>query len=220
MKPARLVRTVAMGVVVLAMIIGAYVCLTLKPQIYSAQADLYFLVPTSVRFDGNAFGEDNRSLIFFAGLVEREWDHGRGYPDLASPVAPLSATGLTSAVTVTLPNTAGQFERSFTFQKLIIQAIDPTQAGAQRRLDATIAALEEISRSVQQERNVRTDDFITTYVAPEKPAARATTGTPNRSIVAIGGIGVILIALINSRRRHRLADDVEPSVLSPLPATG
>lgn len=204
---AGLVRRVwVFGVIGLMATAGLVVKTAHEPGLYWGSADVVLLTPPSAKAP-NTIGLVSGSLIATAGLIQRQVSGGPAASHVVSDDVTLLDEGVTSGVTVTLPNAGGQWANNFEKAVLHVQSVDPVESVALSRLRAMVASVQSALAARETEAHVQSEHRIGTDVTPSTLTVRHFTGKTGRSIAASGLVGLSATAafmVFVDRRRHGL----------------
>lgn len=176
------------------------------PGLYFGSADVVFVMPSSEQIP-NALGVYPGSLIATAGVIQREVSKGPDTAHVVSDDVTIVDEGETSAVSVTLPNSGGQWANNFEKAALHVQAVDPDQAVALDKLQSTVATIRATLAAREDAANVAADRRIRTEVSPNPLRVDLLSGERKRAIAASMALGLgatfALMVLVDRRRRTR-----------------
>lgn len=179
--------------VVLAGIVITVVSVALVPGpkgVYWARTDLVFLPPRSS--DVSPYGPDSYEVVYFAAVVEREFNGGGVRIRGASSDAALFGFGVRSGYAVGMPNSGSQWRPSYFSPKLNVEVVDPDEAVARERMAEVLNRLNTIVRQRQVDANVSPGSMVTTTTIPERPTVTYATGSARRQQVALVLLGLLL----------------------------
>jgi hypothetical protein len=173
------------------------------PGVYYGRVDVIFLRPVT-QIVPNGLSVNSQSVIATAGVVQREVSGGRPDSRVTSDQVTIVGQGIKEGVSVSLPNSGGQWANNFDRAVLIVQVADKTPQGAQERLRSTIAQINETLQRRQSEAEVQPDLFIRTKLSPQTPQVYYETGNSKRAVMATLLLGAALtwgaLVLVESRR--------------------
>jgi hypothetical protein len=150
------------------------------------------------------------SLIYTAGIVQRDIDNGDPYMHAASQSVTLLDKGVYNGRQITLPDTGGQWSHNFDQAELDVQISGRDPQEVSLRMTRTLALIDSTLEYRQQSAGVRAQNFITTRVTPEKPVIVAVSGKHGRAMVMslVLGLACSLSAVrVADRRRRILKED-------------
>jgi hypothetical protein len=175
-----------------------------SPGVYYGSADVVFVLPASTRTP-NALGLFPSSLIATASVVQREVSGGPDSAHVVSGNVTIVDEGETSGVSVTLPNTGGQWANNFEQASLHVQVSDPNEAVALDRLASTVALIQSTLLAREDAANVSVDRRIRTEVSPRQLSVKHLTGQRMKALAATVALGlgatVALMVLADPSRR-------------------
>ena len=180
--------------------------------VYATRVNLVFLPPSSETSDANTLHFSSESLIDFAAVIERAYNGNAQQPRYSSIDAPIYGDGETSGVKVFLPNAGGQWSSDFRDATLVVEVVDPNRETVTKRLDATIAKVQELARGWQLDAGVNPDQRISVLVSDDTSGVRFVQGSTVRAAGAIvllglvaGGVAAVLLDRALSRRSRTRA---------------
>ncbi|MET4620156.1 hypothetical protein ABIE18_001596 [Arthrobacter sp. 2762] len=144
--------------------------------VYWTQAEVSFVAPTGEP----AYwvpGGDVAALVPFAALVEKRVNDDSGSVNLVLSRGTLYGAGVKQGYSVTLPNTGGQWTKSFSRPVLAVQVVDSSAERVNEVLSVVIKRIQEESTSLQKETDVH-GAVITTVTTPSSPEIIFGGGTP------------------------------------------
>jgi hypothetical protein len=181
--------------------------------VYSTEVNVMFLPPDGVLMD------QSESLIYFAAVVERQFNGGHPALKLSSNVATLYGAGVRNGYTVSLYDTGGQWQTNFNRPVLQVEVVDSGQAAVQSQLDAILARIDTIAVDTQKAAGVKPSLMIRGNVSPAPPVIVEVRGSKWRAAAGIAclglGIGVGACYYLDRvlMRRPRLRQQPESPVL-------
>lgn len=190
--------------------------------VYWARVDVVFLRPSEPS-SPNTLSRSATRVIEAASVIQREVN-GIDGTHVVSDSVTIVDEGIREGVRVQLPNAGGQLANNFNRPFLTVDVVDPTEEGAQRLLDATLAKINESLAQRQEAAGVSLASRLTTELSPPRPAISYATGLPKRAaaVTALVGLGLTFAALVglerrgSFRREPRSAERVRPSGLVPV----
>jgi hypothetical protein len=199
---------------------AAAVTLPRVEGVYWTRVSVVFLAPTSPLND-NALTPTPEALVAFAAIVERELNNAPTVDRFSSQGATLYGSGVRKGTTVELVNSGNQWSPSFGDPVLTIDTVDSTEQLVRDDVEASVARIEELALTLQQQAGVAETDLITTLPSPESPVVSFTRGNRLRAtggIVALGLLAAAGAALATDRvllARSRRRDGDAPEVAAP-----
>lgn len=159
-------------------------------------------------------GTDDESVIAFAGVVAQEINGTRPAPRYASRDAPLYGVGVRDGVLVGLPNSGGQWARSFARAEIEIQIVARTSEEVQVRQRDLLARVFQIARD--QQRSASPKQRIRASVVPLTSGIQEISATRSSQLLALvalcsaalvvaGWAAVRFDGWVNSSARSRTA---------------
>lgn len=128
-------------------------------------------------------GADDESVIAFAGVVAQEINGTRPAPRYASRDAPLYGVGVRQGVLVGLPNSGGQWARSFARAEIEIQIVARTPDEVQVRQRSLLARVFQITRD--QQRSASPKQRIRASVVPLTSGIQEISATRSSQLLAL-----------------------------------
>ena len=186
--------------------------------VYDARFALVFLSPTSATIDNNTLRSNStaKSLIEFAGIVEREYHGNAPRTRFSSPDATLYGAGILSGTQVFQPNAGGQWASHFNEATLVVESVESSRAGALAAVDKVIAEIQSIAARRQADAGVPPQNLISVIVSDETSRVDYVDGDAKRAAAALlalglgGGVGAAIAVdrwLVTRRERRGLAVD-------------
>lgn len=170
---------------------GAMGISALAGGVYWTRVDVVFLAPPTVT-DPNALRATSKSLIDFAAIVERKYTGNTQVPRFSTEEATLYGSGVRVGQKVTLLNSGGQWNDSFTRPMLRVEVVDGSEALVKAAVTDIVAQLDEIARAEQASAQVPPAAFITTLMSPETAVVSTADGSRLRAAAAIALLGAFL----------------------------
>lgn len=137
--------------------------------VFYSHADVLFLPPPA-SVGGNSLRADPGRTVYYAAIVERQFNSER--PDnIPRPTsAPLYGTGIQDGYAVYLPNAGGQWQSNFNKPALTVEVVGKTSSEVQKNMDQIVQRIQELARVPQKEMGIKSGSFIATELSPEKPS--------------------------------------------------
>jgi len=111
-------------------------------------------------------GSQDEDIIGFATLVAAEINDGRPAGGYARADAPFYGAGVRQGVMVSLPNTGGQWQASYSQADIEIQIVGKTHAWVAERQQELTDTVQARARELQEGLGAASDTRITTSIAP------------------------------------------------------
>jgi hypothetical protein len=185
------------------------------PGVYFGSADVVLVLPPSPRTP-NALGLSPVSLIATAGVLQREVSGGPDAAHVVSGEVTIVDEGEMNGVSVTLPNSGGQWANNFERASLHVQAADRDQAVALDRLRSTVAAIQSTLAAREDAANVLPERRIRTEISPTQLSVALLSGERKRAMAASAALGLgitfALMVLVDARRFRRFGQSSAGSV--------
>ena len=186
--------------------------------VYDARLALVFLPPTSATIDNNTLGSNStaKSLIEFAGIVEREYHGNAPRTRFSSPDATLYGAGIHSGTQVFQPNSGGQWSSRFNEATLIVEAVESNREDAVAAAHTVIGEIQSIAARRQAAAGVAPQNSISLIISDETSRVHYVDGDARRAAAALlalglgGGVGAAIAVdrwIVNRRVRRQLAVD-------------
>ncbi|WP_068401133.1 hypothetical protein [Kribbia dieselivorans] len=137
--------------------------------VYFAQVNVVFMPPVEADVP-NGLRNPSESLIATAGIIQREVSGGKAHSQVVSESVTIAAEGVRTGERVRLPNTGGQWANHFDKAVLDVQAVDVTEVGARRRLDALVDDIVATLNRRQQRAGIDPTIWVRTRLSPTDPA--------------------------------------------------
>lgn len=169
--------------------------------IYYVSADVLFLPPPAA-VGGNSLRADPGRTVYYAAIVERQFNGEEGLSVPRSTSAPLYGTGIRSGYAVYLPNAGGQWQTNFNRPLITVEVVGETSQIVQEQLDGIVARLQTLALVPQLELGVKPESYISTEISPAKPNIAHMGIRNSRAEVALGLITVglsIAVPLVGDR---------------------
>lgn len=160
-------------------------------------------------------GTNDPSVISFAGAIVDEINNGHSTPLYGWATAPIYGAGMRQGISVSLPNSAGQWSFAIATAEIDIQIVGPTEDWVQRQQRSVLANIAAATKA--QPRATSTSGHIAARIEPLSNQIQHVQ--PSRSIrmmalAALGLAGVIaagtisvlvdgLAGYVRARRRSR-----------------
>jgi len=172
-------------------------------SVYSAEVNVMFLPPDGVLMD------QTESLIYFAAMVERDFNQGHTEPRVSSASATLYGAGVRKGYSVSLFDTGGQWQTNFNRPVLQVEVVDSSPAAVQTQLDAILAKIDSIAAQAQSRSGVASAKMIRSNQSPNPAVIVRAGGSRWRATAGMIflGLGVAIGAcyytdrILASRRR-------------------
>lgn len=172
-------------------------------SVYSAEVNVMFLPPDGVLMD------QTESLIYFAAMVEREFNQGHSVPRVSSASATLYGAGVRQGYSVSLFDTGGQWQTNFNRPVLQVEVVDSSAVAVQTQLDAIFTRIDKIAVQAQTEAGVNPAKMIRSNLSPSPSVIVHVGGTRWRATAGVLclGLGLAIGAcyytdrILASRRR-------------------
>jgi hypothetical protein len=148
------------------------------------------------------------ALVPFAALVEKRVNDDSASVNLVLSRGTLYGAGVKHGYSVTLPNTGGQWTKSFSRPVLAVQVVDSSAERVNEVLSAVIERIKEESAALQQEQDVH-GALITTVTTPSSPEIIFGGGTQTDRVkgasawLALSGAAAIAFAATVERQIAR-----------------
>lgn len=170
------------------------VLLGVSGGVYATQTVVQFIhvEPSQSAINPNSDIE-NGNFIAFAGAVASEVNNGRPAEGYAWETAPLYGAGIRQGVRVALPDSGGQWMRSYNRAELVIQVVGPTRDWVQVRQQQLLDKVAESSRSLQGSA-YNSRQSIRTSVVPLTTTIEHVTASRGQQLAAI--LAVMIAAVV------------------------
>lgn len=157
--------------------------------VYTAQVDAVFLAPTPTD-SGNPIEGRSDSLIYFAAIVEREFNEGQVTGRLATPDATLAGAGVRQGYTVTMPNVGGQWQTNFGRPVLSVEVVDSSPELVRTVLSDQVNRIRELTDGLQQ--SVAPANRIRVGLSPAEAQVAYVGGSRSKVLVGVAAIGFMV----------------------------
>lgn len=190
--------------------------------VFYASTDVLFLPPPA-SVGGNSLRADPGRTVYYAAIVERQFngEHPDNTPRPTS--APLYGTGVRNGYAVYLPNAGGQWQTNFNKAAIRVEVVGESGDQARQQMDDIVQKLRAMAKVPQDEMGVIPESYISTELSPEKPNVLYLGVRNSRAefaliMLTLGlAIGVAHIGdgLIGYFSRHRMRSSKRESQLVP-----
>ncbi|WP_224164406.1 hypothetical protein [Arthrobacter sp. StoSoilA2] len=170
--------------------------------VYWTQADVTFVAPDrepAYWIPGGNYGP----LVDFAAMVERRVNSSSPTNGLVLSRGTLYGAGVRDGYSVTLPNSGGQWAKSFSRPVLTVQVVDSSADRVNESLARVINRINTVTLELQRELGVRSN-LITTVTSPSSPEIIFGGGTQSNRIkgavvwvVLAGALSTVTAVLID-----------------------
>lgn len=182
--------------------------------VFYASADILFLPPPAA-VGGNTLRADPGRTVYYAALVERQFNGEDPVKVPRGTSAPLYASGIREGHAVYLPNAGGQWQTNFNKPAITIEVVGENSADVQHQLDRIVLRLQDLAVTPQKSLGVKPEAFISTELSPETPSIAHVGVRSSRAEVALllltlglsvaaAHVGDRLINHVKRRRKGRL----------------
>lgn len=205
MSTARRRVLVAISALVLMVLSTAFVgWMAQSNELYWAQSRVVF-IPPSTNGDQNVLSGDYDSLVHFASMIERELNGAAQDPRLSSSDTTLFGQGVRRGVSVTLPDTGGQWQRSYSQAALEIQVVGATRHEVVAAMQKAVGTVVDTAQRRQSERGILESRRIQTAVVPQNPYVFYEGVSRGRGVIALtlavtGVVWLVILALNRGRQ--------------------
>lgn len=137
--------------------------------VFYSSADVLFL-PPAASVGGNSLRADPGRTVYYAAIVERQFNGERQDNTPRPTSAPLYGTGIQNGYAVYLPNAGGQWQSNFNKPALTIEVVGETSSEVQNQMDQIVQQIQELAKVPQQEMGIKSGSYIATEISPERPS--------------------------------------------------
>ncbi|WP_454295830.1 hypothetical protein [Salana multivorans] len=183
---------VMLGVSALGLLLTAIACYQAisGPPTYWTRTEVVFLTPSSAA-NPNSLRTRSEDVIITAGAVAKVINGATPPQKYASPeVNLIGTTTATEAVSISLPDTGGQWAPHFTHQLLVVEAKAPSPERAEQLRDTAIEAIENTLDRMQREAGVASVNDMTAVESPESPVVVEVRPSRMRALAMTGLLGL------------------------------
>lgn len=194
----------------LVLTVSAMIAIAARPGVHWTQVNVVFLAPRSTH-QPSVVSLTPQSLIAAAGLVERTINNDAAKPTLTSSSVTLATEGIRRGVSITLPDSGGQWAHNFDRPALSVQVIGPSEEWVRDRLAQAISTINTTLRTIQNADGIVADNQIRTASAPAKASVQYSAGNPKRALAAtlLLGLGLTVLAAVGLDRAVTRQDELE-----------
>ncbi len=179
---ATMLRRWYLPVIAVSLACGMWVLLARDGGCFTTSTVVSFTLPSRATLLPES-GVDDESVIAFAGVVAQEINGTRPAPRYASRDAPLYGVGVRQGVLVGLPNSGGQWVRSFARAEIEIQIVDRTAEEVETRQRNLLDRVFQITRD--QQRSASPKQRIRASVVPLTAGIQEISATRSSQLLAL-----------------------------------
>lgn len=140
----------------------------LSAGVFYSSTDILFLPPPA-SVGGNSLRADPGRTVYYAAIVERQFngEHPDNTPRPTS--APLYGTGIRNGYAVYLPNAGGQWQSNFNKPAIRVEVVGESDDQVQQQMADIVQEIRAMAKVPQDEMGVKPESYIATELSPEKP---------------------------------------------------
>ena len=136
-----------------------------------------------------------RDAIPLAGVVEKRLNAVNHAPPAVSPDVSIVDRGIYDGWVANVPDYGGQWANNFTNPVIVVQASGPSPARVEQQIRDVTDQISAILVELQDESGVRATMRAESLPQPPSPIILRSSGLRNRALVAVGLIGLIIMAM-------------------------
>lgn len=158
-----------------------------QPGVYTTQVDVQLVPPQEP-----ITGVTKDDLIALAGVVEREIGDGTDREEPTSSEVTLAGLGVVEGISVTLPNSGGQWSHFFNHPLLRVQAVSRSADRAAEHREGAVARITAVLERIQVDSGALPGSLATVRLVPAQPQVAYEDGRKLRAMATTGLLGMAL----------------------------